>query len=157
MYLTRIRSTAEHPGKETCKISISSLGRLSSVRFVWRGFAGAGSGRAVRSALTSFVYLPHVTLETAQWGLEKILWARADKVLCFSTSVNPGRAPHPGSCALTSWSLLPSEGQRCLLIAQDLLLLLKSQLIKNRTHHRNGKMSHLKHSNILDASENFKI
>lgn len=59
--MTRIRSTAEHPGKETCKISISSLGRVS-VPLV-------GGGSAVQSALTSFVCFPHVTGETAQRSL----------------------------------------------------------------------------------------
>ena len=61
--MTRIRSTAEHPGKETCKLSISSLGRVS-VPLV------EGSS-AVQSALTSFVCLPHVTREISQRSLQK--------------------------------------------------------------------------------------
>ena len=67
--MKRTKSTAEHPGKETCKISNSSLGRVS-VPLV-------GGGSAVQSALTSFVCLPHVTLEPAQRGLEKtVSWSR---------------------------------------------------------------------------------
>lgn len=112
---------------------------------------------AAQSALTSFVYL-HVTLGTALWGLEKTLWAGADSLVLphvckAQQSCTPWKQllSHPGRVCS------PQKGRGASPLIRIPVLLLIPQLIKNRNHHRNRRRRHLKHTHILDTSEDFRI